>query len=68
MQGPPGHPKHSARTGRMAGRASASSPALENSKTHPSVHRKDCDDQSMSGPEASRSRVCVCSDGIQDLA
>lgn len=30
VQGPPGTPKHSARTGRMAGRASTSSPASEN--------------------------------------
>ncbi|XP_026312363.1 ataxin-2 isoform X6 [Piliocolobus tephrosceles] len=64
-----GTPKHSARTGGMAGRASASSPHLRTSKTHPGVCTGGTVTISLaSGPEASGSRVCVCSDGIQDLA
>lgn len=60
MQGPPGTPKHSARTGRMAGRASASSSAFEIEQAPSECTVGAVAISSVSGPEASRAEsVCV---------
>lgn len=67
MQGPPGTPKHSARTGRMTGRASASSPAFENQQDPSVCTVGTVTISSASGPEASGAEsVCVLM--VQGLA